>query len=307
MPEKKRINTVNFHIGDWETATMGWDAVEVGAYHSIIMALYANEGEIVATDARLMRIARVRDSRTWKRIAPLILDKLEVDGQRYTHRRVTEEIQIMRAKSVLAKASADARHRKKPNKNKGGNVRSHSGGNANHLPLTTYDINIITGFDDWFGKYPLSTHTSRPAAEAAWVALTDDERDHAVAVVGLWARMQKATEPHMICGGQKWLGEQRFKNIAKPKARAAISAPPVGTDARKLYDGAKATGMPVSTWSHWLTDEKVTVVEGVVYARNGFTRDKLSAGVEFEKVFIHAGFRLAAHGERAPAQSSEDV
>ena len=165
----KRIISVSFHIGDWQTGTMGMDAAEVGAYHSLIMALYARGGEMSADDQRLKRIARVRDQRTWKRVRPVVLEKFIIQDGMITHARVNEELshirkkskgasdaaharwegqrraaqnqgslQSLKAKGDIARTEFETQNSEKANEINDGEVRAHSDGNANLNPCLLY-------------------------------------------------------------------------------------------------------------------------------------------------------------------------
>lgn len=174
---QKRIISISLHIGDWETGTIGMDATEVGAYWCLTLALYANGGRMTANDDRLKRIARVKDTRTWKRVRGIVLDKFTITDDIITHERVDSELgrinkaskdasdaaharwerkrrkeadaaakegscQSYHAKSDLARTGFKTGDPEKPNENSGDDIEAQCGGNANHYPLTN-NINII--------------------------------------------------------------------------------------------------------------------------------------------------------------------
>jgi uncharacterized protein YdaU (DUF1376 family) len=90
-----KVNFFSLHIGDFLGGTMGFDAQELGAYTSLLIAHYqAGQEGLRDDDIFLARVARV-SSKVWKRIKDRVLEKFILDDGLWIHNRVVEELRKM--------------------------------------------------------------------------------------------------------------------------------------------------------------------------------------------------------------------
>ena len=97
---------VPFHIGDFLSGTMGFDATEVGAYWMLCVAHYQHgEQGLKDDDKTLATIARV-SMKVWKRIRPKLEEKFSVSDGWWTHSGVLRRLQKINEMSAQNKAKA---------------------------------------------------------------------------------------------------------------------------------------------------------------------------------------------------------
>ncbi len=101
-----KIHTIPFHIGDWLGGTLGWDAVECGAYINLIVAHY-NYGldGLPNNPVELAKLAKC-SKKIWSRIEGKILQKFSQNGSKIVHLRTILEIQNITRKSSENSANA---------------------------------------------------------------------------------------------------------------------------------------------------------------------------------------------------------
>ena len=140
---KTNIISIPFHIGDYQKATRGFDATEHGAYFLLLMELYSNGGSIPHDSRRLQRVCAVFDNDIWQQVEPVILAKCIVSGGVISNAKVVKVLSEIEKRSRNAATNAKKRWKKKPNKNNGRSMQTHSGRNANqnqnHIKLNKGD------------------------------------------------------------------------------------------------------------------------------------------------------------------------
>lgn len=131
------ITYISFYPSDWLGGTRRLSAEETGVYITLVCQMYEDAGAIERDDERLHRLCGTKSRRTFS----LTLDRLismgkimEDDGL-LSNVRVQEEIEKITKVSAKAKAAADARWKRKPNKNNGG---TNAGASSRHMPTINH-------------------------------------------------------------------------------------------------------------------------------------------------------------------------
>ncbi|MBO9398752.1 YdaU family protein [Shimia sp. R9_2] len=112
---------VAFYPSDWLAGTRGLSDVETGVYITLIARMYEMAGPLERDDNRLYRLCGSKSKASFvKALNYLISDGkiIETEGGLFND-RVQKEIEKVTEKSVSAKQAADARWKKKTNKNNG--------------------------------------------------------------------------------------------------------------------------------------------------------------------------------------------
>ena len=90
------------YIGDYLADTGHLSAVEHGAYLLLLMHYWQRGEPLPNDDERLRRIARV-DHRVWSKVRRSVADFFDIDEHTWTHRRVEQELEHARSKSMKAR------------------------------------------------------------------------------------------------------------------------------------------------------------------------------------------------------------
>lgn len=116
------ITHIAFYPSDWLSGTRGLSAEETGVYITLIARIYEMAGPIERDDERLSRLCGCKTTaRFVKALEYLISEgKIVVTPDGLTNDRAEKEIKNTTEKSDKAKAAAQSRWDKKPNKNNGG-------------------------------------------------------------------------------------------------------------------------------------------------------------------------------------------
>jgi len=134
-------------IGDYRRDTTHLSLLEHGIYRQFLDTYYLSESPLCANHAELMRTHSIRNADEVQAAEFVLKDFFTLTEFGYVHKRCSVEIELYKAKSDSAKASADtrwAKHRESKNNNLAGikcetdanALRTQSEGNANHKPLT---------------------------------------------------------------------------------------------------------------------------------------------------------------------------
>ena len=109
--------------------------IEHGAYLLLLMALWRNRGWLPNDDVKLCRFARLRRNQ-WVKMRPTIMAFFDVDGDRITQARCTDEWERCTRLALSQSRKAKARWLKKRQTDDAGASERHMPSNAS-LPLTT--------------------------------------------------------------------------------------------------------------------------------------------------------------------------
>jgi uncharacterized protein YdaU (DUF1376 family) len=124
---------VAFYPSDWLAGTRGLSDAETGVYITLIARMYEMAGPIERDDNRLSRLCGCKTKNSFvKALDYLISDGKIIEGENgLFNERVQKEIEKATEKSSKAKAAAQSRWERKPNKNNGGDNADASG---KHMP-----------------------------------------------------------------------------------------------------------------------------------------------------------------------------
>jgi uncharacterized protein YdaU (DUF1376 family) len=111
---------IAFYPSDWLAGTRGLSDGETGVYITLIATMYEMAGPINRDDDRLFRLCGCKSKASFvKSLKHLIsIGKITLSDGELFNERVKKEIAITMSKSSKAKAAAEARWAKKPNKSK---------------------------------------------------------------------------------------------------------------------------------------------------------------------------------------------
>ena len=113
---------IAFYPSDWLAGTRGLSAEESGVYITLVCRMYEMAGPIERDDDRLHRLCGTKSKAAFVRTLDYLISEgkiIEVDGGLFNE-RCAKEIENVTEKSSKAKAAAQSRWNKKPNKNKTG-------------------------------------------------------------------------------------------------------------------------------------------------------------------------------------------
>lgn len=112
------IPHIAFYPSDWLAGTRGLSAEETGVYITLIARMYEMAGPIERDDERLFRLCGCRSKAAFQKCLEYLIaeGKITVVEGGIFNDRVGKEIQKSTEKSSSARASAQARWKKKPNK-----------------------------------------------------------------------------------------------------------------------------------------------------------------------------------------------
>ena len=119
-----------FNIGNYARRTKHLDPIEDLAYRRLLDLYYLNEKPF---DSSPDEMAREIGLKQYPDEVSYVLHKFFPDG---TNAHADEEIRKYHAKSLKAKASAEARWNKEESKGNANAMRTHTEGNANQEPIT---------------------------------------------------------------------------------------------------------------------------------------------------------------------------
>jgi uncharacterized protein YdaU (DUF1376 family) len=146
-----------FNIGDHVSKSQHLDPMEDLAYRRMKDLYYSREEPLPNDIDEIARLIRMRTQ--YDSIATVLRDCFTLHDDKYRCQEIDDAISKYQSKSDKARASANARWKKKPNKTKTkpGNaeaMRTHSEGNANHKPITTnqepiYKLSSKLNLDNW--------------------------------------------------------------------------------------------------------------------------------------------------------------
>ena len=124
---------IPFYPSDWLAGTRGMSAEETGVYITLIARMYEMAGPIEHDDDRLTLLCGCKSKAAFKKCLSHLMKEGKitvVDGELYND-KVQKIIKEVTGKSSKAKDAANARWKKKPNKNNGGNDANAS---SEHMP-----------------------------------------------------------------------------------------------------------------------------------------------------------------------------
>jgi uncharacterized protein YdaU (DUF1376 family) len=124
---------IAFYPSDWLAGTRGMSDAETGVYITLIAKMYEMAGPIERDDNRLSRLCGCKSKASFLKSLDYLLSegKIIQTENGLFNERVEKEIKNTTEKSDKAKAAAQARWDKKPNKNNGGNNANAS---PEHMP-----------------------------------------------------------------------------------------------------------------------------------------------------------------------------
>ena len=133
---------LTFHIGDWMSHTWHLTPLEKAAYFAMILEEATHEKPLPYDVEKIA--ARINMRAHCDCIATILreyYDCVEGEEKGYSNKRVRQEIEAAKTKSLKAKASAEARWNKGSKKSNANALRAQSEGNAtnNHKPITNRD------------------------------------------------------------------------------------------------------------------------------------------------------------------------
>lgn len=169
------ITHIPFYPSDWLAGTRGMTAEETGVYITLIARMYEMAGPIERDDERLYRICGCKSKRSFQKVASYLIAEgkvEEVEGQLFNE-RVQKEIKKVVEKSSKAKDAAEARWKKKSNKNN----------NRDAADAMQTDM-----LDECYPKPKPYRDTSN---EVSVISLAIDKYNYVAEGVG-WPRCQKA-------------------------------------------------------------------------------------------------------------------
>ena len=113
------ITHIPFYPSDWLAGTRGMMADEPGVYITLIARMYEMAGPIERDDERLYRVCGCNSKRHFAKILKFLIHegKVQEENGELFHQRVAKEINKVIEKSSKARAAANERWGKKPNKN----------------------------------------------------------------------------------------------------------------------------------------------------------------------------------------------
>tara|TARA_R110002110_G_scaffold324843_2_gene536878 strand:+ start:256 stop:1104 length:849 start_codon:yes stop_codon:yes gene_type:complete len=126
---------IAFYPSDWLAGTRGLSDTETGVYITLVARMYEMAGPIVRDDSRLARLCGCKTKTSFvTSLNHLISEgKIITSEEGLFNDRVQKEIQTAIEKSGKARAAAEARWDKKPNKNR---ARSEASASPKHMPQT---------------------------------------------------------------------------------------------------------------------------------------------------------------------------
>jgi uncharacterized protein YdaU (DUF1376 family) len=116
-------------IGDYRRDTMHLSLLEHGVYRQLLDLYYLNECEL---NANAMRLICARNAEEMQAVETVLNEFFIKTETGWSHKRCEAEIERFHAKSLKAKASADARWKA----DDANAMRTQCEGNANHKPIT---------------------------------------------------------------------------------------------------------------------------------------------------------------------------
>lgn len=99
------IHTISLNIEKLIGGTIHMDAVEFGAYMSLIIACYQSKNKLPKDDKRLARMARV-SAHKWAKIKDVVLEKFDAKNDFYEQKFIKKDIQRMQSLSKKNRANA---------------------------------------------------------------------------------------------------------------------------------------------------------------------------------------------------------
>jgi uncharacterized protein YdaU (DUF1376 family) len=93
-----------FFVDDYAHDTQGLHALEHAGYLLLIHAYWKNRGPLENNDAKLARIACMKD-REWLKVRDCVLGFFQCDDRFLRHKRIDEELEIAKRKIESAVAA----------------------------------------------------------------------------------------------------------------------------------------------------------------------------------------------------------
>lgn len=146
----------SFHISDFRRSTAHMTHEQKGVYRELLDAYYFSSGNLPAELAALSRIVSVHTDSERTALAGAVAKFFDIKNGKLTHKRADLEIGKIRAKSLSAKASAEAKYRKRREKEPCERISERSAnGHANAMLITNQEP--ITIFKESEREKPIST------------------------------------------------------------------------------------------------------------------------------------------------------
>lgn len=250
---------VPFYPSDWLAGTRGLSDAETGVYITLIARMYEMAAPIERDDNRMSRLCGCKSRASFVRILEYLISEgkiVTIDGGLFNE-KVAKVIQETTEKSLKAKAAAQSRWDRKPNKNNGSYDADAS---AKHMPQPCqpkpkpYSNDLgkpkSCAFSAFWNEWPFKK--AKAAAEKAWAKMNDADRDAALASVrGGWCDQWRAGNPQAnpihpasFLNGKRWTDQQTMElengnrpNNGKPAQRRSNGLDPA------LVNIARITGL----------------------------------------------------------------
>ena len=168
---------VAFYPSDWLAGTRGMSDAETGVYITLIAKMYEMAGPIERDDNRLSRLCGCKSKSSFLKSLKYLISEgkiIETENGLFNE-RVEKEIKNTTEKSAKAKAAAQSRWDKKPNKNNGGNNANAS---PKHMPepcqlepepeLSSKDTNVSLSVSPANGLSEAVAIYNDAAASSGW-------------------------------------------------------------------------------------------------------------------------------------------
>ena len=147
---------------------------------------------------------------------------------------------------------------------------------------------LAAGFEAFWEKYPRKV--AKPRAEKAWTALSAEEREQALRVIGSFAAQlrTKQTAEEFIPHPASWLNAKRFNDQAKGAVKAlseeeaAVAAAEAWDKGIRFYlNTGKSIAIPggrdPEMWTNWPSHARVAFAEAIALIKPAGSRTALDA------------------------------
>ena len=228
---------IPFYPSDWLAGTLGLSDAEKGVYITLIARMYEMAGPIERNDERLYRICGSKSKAAFVKALNYLIAEGKIietpDG--LFNEKASKVIEQTVEKSSKAKAAAQSRWDRKPNKNNGG---SDANASAEHMPQQCQpkpepykEVTSVTskgdlpskhqGFDDFWQVVP--NKLAKQAAKKAWgkLSIEDKRAAYSAAKAGWFSDWQdrypdaNPLHPASYLNGKRWEDQP-----AQPKLKA---------------------------------------------------------------------------------------
>lgn len=226
------ITHIPFYPSDWLAGTRGMTSEEAGVYITLLAKMYEMAGPIERNDERLYRICGCKSRRVFVKVLEYLISEgkiVEAEGELFNERTAKEIDKVVNL-SEKARAAAQARWNKKPNKN---NVSTNANASSEHmlnecqskpelnkedtevsLPISTKEAvsEIEAEFESVWVHYPRKTDKKRALA-AYRKARKKYSYDHITQPLGKFIRATQAEgDVSNMAYFTSWLNSERFND-----------------------------------------------------------------------------------------------